>query len=358
MADNQDSELKEIIEGFNLFGSETEGLINPKEVKEIMDIMNMNEKSPFLYNIIQSLCSKEEIEKKGGINAQDFISLLDEELDDISSTKGLEKIFSIFSDNNTKKISLPIFSQIMNQDIGLDLGSDEEKIKKLISRPEISGKEIDFEEFKDIMKTGKEEKTNYIYKKKPSNNSNNKRNKINEDDSNNIKIKKDSINPFSDSKKEISMNIKNNDNNNLTHKLKNNPNNETSVKIDEININNFDNINSKFESNNIKEDKNISKKKYRHMHESPKTNLKNLNYEEEKESNKDFDIKGESDIFDEKNNNINKEDKTEKRYHRRYRDIKSPPQKQKEEKYYNDNKIEENIDKKVSSGYYRYRGKK
>ena len=58
MADNQDSELKEIIEGFNLFGSETEGLINPKEVKEIMDIMNMNEKSPFLYNIIQYIKTK------------------------------------------------------------------------------------------------------------------------------------------------------------------------------------------------------------------------------------------------------------------------------------------------------------
>ena len=56
--------------------------------------------------------------------------------------------------------------------------------------------------------------------------------------------------------------------------------------------------------------------------------------------------------------NQNENEKTKKRYHRRYRDIKSPPQKQKEEKSYNDNKIEENINKNVSSGYYRYRGKK
>ena len=227
MADNQDSELKEIIEGFNLFGSETEGLINPKEVKEIMEIMNMKEKNPFLYNIIQSLCAKEEIEKKGGINAKDFISLLDEELDDISSTKGLEKIFSIFSDNNTKKISLPIFSQIMNQEMGLDLGSDEEKIKKLISRQEISGKEIDFDEFKDIINTGKEEKTKYIYKKKPSINSNNKMNKKIEDDTNNNNsVKKDIANPFSVSKKEITMNNNNYDKNNLKFKSNNNLNKE------------------------------------------------------------------------------------------------------------------------------------
>ena len=151
MVDNEDSELKEIIEGFNLFGSETDGLINPKEALKIMDIMNMNEKNPFLYNIIQTLCSNEEIEQKGGINAKDFISLLDEGLEDISSTKGLEKIFSIFSDNNTNKISLPIFSQIINQNMELDLGNDGEKIKNLISKPEISGKEIDFDEFKDMM---------------------------------------------------------------------------------------------------------------------------------------------------------------------------------------------------------------
>ena len=233
-----------------------------------------------------------------------------------------------------------------------NLGNDGEKIKNLISKPEISGKEIDFDEFKDIMNTGKEEKTNYIYKKKPSNNSNNKMNKINENDSNNHSFKKNNDNFESGSEKESDKN------NNSHNKFKNISEDENIIKDDEININNFDNVNSKYEFNNIKEDKNISKKKYRHMHESPKTNLKNLNYEEEKESNKDFDIKGESDIFDEKNNNINKEDKTEKRYHRRYRDIKSPPQKQKEEKSYNDNKIEENIDKKVSSGYYRYRGKK
>ena len=142
MSNNNDSEMKEIIEGFNLFGSETEGLINPIEVKEIMDIMNMGEKNLFLYNIINNLCSDEEIQQNGGINAEDFISLLNQELDDISSIEGLQKIFSIFSDANSNKISLPIFSQIINQNNNLDLGKDEEDIKKLISKPDITGKEM------------------------------------------------------------------------------------------------------------------------------------------------------------------------------------------------------------------------
>ena len=156
MSEKQDSELNDIIEGFKLFGSETDGKINPKEFKEIMDIMNMNEKYPFLYKIISNLCENEEIRQKGGLEADDFISLLDKELDDISTFEGLQKIFEIFSDMNTNKISLPVISQILNKDINLDIGEDEEKIKQLFSKPEISGKNIDFDEFNYLMKNDKE----------------------------------------------------------------------------------------------------------------------------------------------------------------------------------------------------------
>ena len=34
MSNNQDSELNEIMEGFRLFGSETGGIINPKEISQ------------------------------------------------------------------------------------------------------------------------------------------------------------------------------------------------------------------------------------------------------------------------------------------------------------------------------------
>ena len=109
MSDNNDSDLNDIKEGFKLFGSETEGVINPIEAKEIMEIMNMNEKNPFLYNIITNLCSNEEIQQKGGINAEEFISLLDQELDDTSTIEGLQKIFSIFSDDNTSNFLCKLF---------------------------------------------------------------------------------------------------------------------------------------------------------------------------------------------------------------------------------------------------------
>ena len=383
MSNNKDSELKEIIEGFNLFGSETDGLINPTEVKEIMDIMNMGEKNPFLYNIINNLCSDEEIQQKGGINAEDFISLLDQELDDISSIEGLQKIFSIFSDANSNKISLPIFSQIINQNNNLDLGKDEKDIKKLISKPDINGKEIDFNEFKDIMNTGKE-KTNLIYMKKSSHNSNKKKNKINENNNiNNSNYNDQDSKQNSEINIDINNNKKNIINPNSNNEVENNYDSKE-IEKDEINnkniiefnydndVTNFDNVNPEYKLNNTKEENNKSKKKYRHMHESPKNKKENefqkdqeeLSNQEEKINNnisyenKNNDNFNEEINFNTEDNSNNKEDKTEKRYHRRYRDIKSPPQKQKEENPKNENNIEENTDNKISSKYWRYRRKK
>ena len=382
MSNNKDSELKEIIEGFNLFGSETEGLINPIEVKEIMDIMNMSEKNPFLYNIINNLCSDEEIQRKGGINAEDFISLLDQEIDDISSLEGLQKIFSIFSDVNSNKISLPTFSQIINQN-DMDLGKDSEDIKKLISKPEISGKEIDFNEFKDLMNTGKEkEKPNLIYMKKSSHNSSAKKSKINEN--NNDINNKSYNNQDSKQNSEININIINT-NNELNSISKNEIENFNEIEQDENNnkniielnydndVNNFDNINPEYKLNNPIEENNKSKKKYRHMHESPK-NKKENEFQNDKEeinnqgeekiiNNISYENKSNEKFNEEININIeenanNKEDKAEKRYHRRYRDIKSPPQKQKEENPRNENNVQENTDNKISSKYWRYRRKK
>ena len=382
MSNNKDSELKEIIEGFNLFGSETEGLINPIEVKEIMDIMNMSEKNPFLYNIINNLCSDEEIQRKGGINAEDFISLLDQELDDILSLEGLQKIFSIFSDVNSNKISLPTFSQIINQN-DMDLGKDSEDIKKLISKPEISGKEIDFNEFKDLMNTGKaKEKPNLIYMKKSSHNSSAKKSKINE---NNNDINNKSYNN-QDSKQNSETNINIIDTNNKWNSIsKNEIENFNEIEQDEDNnkniielnydndVNNFDNVNPEYKLINPIEENNKSKKKYRHMHESPKNKKENefqndkeeINNQEEEKiiNNISYENKSNEKFNEEININIeenanNKEDKAEKRYHRRYRDIKSPPQKQKEENPRNENNVQENTDNKISSKYWRYRRKK
>ena len=333
MSDNNDSELNDIKEGFKLFGSETNAIINPAEFKEIMELMNMNEKSPFLYNIVTKLCLNEEIQQKGGINAEEFISLLDQELDDTSTLEGLQNIFSIFSDNDNTKMSLPIISQLLNQEKDLGLEQDEEKIKKLFSRQEISGKKIDFDEFKDIMNT-KNEKINKIFIKETSNNSNNKNSysyensQINNNNNlNNIKFHDSNINNKIKDENNLDNNI-----NEINNEEINNNNNEELKSDDKIN---------NFDSSNQENKLNKTKKRYRYMNKSSD----NSQEKEEKEIN---------------NKEDEKIDKTEKRYHRRYREAKSPINKQKEENSNKDNKIEEqnSNNKKFSYSHWRFRGKK
>ena len=333
MSDKNDSELNDIREGFKLFGSETDGVINPIEAKEIMEIMNMNEKNPFLYNIITNLCSNEEIQQKGGINAEEFISLLEQELDDTSTIEGLQKIFSIFSDNNTSNISLAIISQILNKEKDWGLKQDEEKIKKLLSRQDISGKKINFDEFKDIMKTEKE-KSNKIYIKKYSINSFNKNSHSNENSLINNNINSNS-NKFHDS-----------DFNDDTKKENNFENNINEINHEKINNNNindlkYDNDINNFNTTNKENKLNKTKKKYLYMNKS-------LENSQEKEDNE---------INYKENEKV---DKTEKRYHRRYRDTKSPINKKNEENSIKENKIEEknNNNQKLSYSHLRFRGKK
>ena len=336
MSDNNDSELNDIKEGFKLFGSETNAIINPAEFKEIMELMNMNEKSPFLYNIVTKLCLNEEIQQKGGINAEEFISLLDQELDDTSTLEGLQNIFSIFSDNDNTQMSLPIISQLLNQEKDLGLEQDEEKIKKLFSRQEISGKKIDFDEFKDIMNT-KNEKINKIFIKETSNNSNNKNSysyensQINNNNNlNNIKFHDSNINNRIKDENNLDNNI-----NEINNEEINNNNNEELKSDDKIN---------NFDSSNQENKLNKTKKRYRYMNKSS-DNSQEKQEKEEKEIN---------------NKEDEKIDKTEKRYHRRYREAKSPINKQKEESSNKDNKIEEqnSNNKKFSYSHWRFRGKK
>ena len=161
----EEPELNEIIEGFRILGSENNGLVNPNNLKEIMETMNMQDKNPFLYNIIENFCRYTDVEKKGGIEAEDFIAQLDQEVDNISS---VEKLFSIFSNPMTNTIPLKAFSEINN-----NKGEDEEKekLENLISKTQLIDKELDIKEFNNIIQLEPPKKIiehndKIIYKKK------------------------------------------------------------------------------------------------------------------------------------------------------------------------------------------------
>ena len=419
-----DSEINEIIEGFQILGEDSGGLVNPNELKEIMDIMNMSEKNPYIYNIILALCSDEETLQKGGIEASDFISLLEQNLDDTSSKTGIQNIFSVFSNSSTNRIPLSVFSQIV--EYRGEFGEDGEKIKKLITKPEINGKELTFNEFHDIVKTDTPRQSmngNIIYKKKTSSNS--QKYKYNEvkntdgigDEINNIGInfnnnginnnnnfKPNNLRDSSDSpeKNKEKYNYRNNDSppndkdddynnrgqqynyrNNKQKKIYNktninNINNNDDEEYDNFNdIKNFDNIN--IDKEQKEEEMVSSKKKYRHMRKSKNKDSPKEQFEDEEENNiyysninKKQYTKGKADNYDndnedyndinDNNDNIDNEEKSEikseRRYHRRYRDVKSSTPDKKDEKITAKEINSGDINNKITSGHSRYRKNK
>ena len=146
---NQEEDLNEIKEGFEMFDVENKGQIDPLELKETMEEMNLKEKNPFIYDIISSFCSDKNIKSKGGLSSDDFISYLQNEMSDTNGKKGIKTIFNIFSDLDNK-IPMTTFYQTARE-VGDEEGGAE--IRDLVEKSKTGGKEIDFDEFYDIMRT-------------------------------------------------------------------------------------------------------------------------------------------------------------------------------------------------------------
>jgi Ca2+-binding EF-hand superfamily protein len=157
---NQEEDLNEIKEGFEMFDVENKGQIDPLELKETMEEMNLKEKNPFIYDIISSFCSDKNIKSKGGLSSDDFISYLQNEMIDAKGKKGIKTIFNVFSDSDNK-IPMTTFYQTARE-VGDEEGGAE--MRDLVEKSKTGGKEIDFDEFYDIMST-KSPKEKYNSKK-------------------------------------------------------------------------------------------------------------------------------------------------------------------------------------------------
>ena len=161
-------EISEIESGFQLFDINNKGLIDPRDLKDTMDEMNLKEKNPFVYDFISNLCSQKNIKQKGGLTPDEFISKLQEKIGDSESKEGIKRIFNVFSDSNTDKLPMPSFYQIARE-IG-DIDSEQE-LRELIDKSHMNGKELNFNEFYDIMTEKQNNKQkNYSYRGKNYNN--------------------------------------------------------------------------------------------------------------------------------------------------------------------------------------------
>ena len=194
----------EIKEGFKSLDPENNGIIETKQLNNFNKIMNLNQQNHFINSTINSLISKKNEENDEYISSKEYISYFDEQLKDIKSKEGKEKIFNVFCDKN--KESFP-WTNLVKAAKEIGDNDNANKLLKLIEQSKLSNKDVNFEEFCDLLNDdyednikslndsdNYEEYEHYKIKKK------NKKNKEEEEDIKSLSSKNE------DSKKSIEEN--------------------------------------------------------------------------------------------------------------------------------------------------------
>lgn len=141
-------EVEEIKQGFEMFDVDNKGVIDPVELIETMEEMNIKETNPFLYELLQSLSENDNFKSKGGVTYDEFITFLEEKTNNDNSDESIQRIFSVFKDDQTNLVPIQKIHQKVKE-VG-DEKSDEE-LKILIEQSHQGGKELTLEEFQKIM---------------------------------------------------------------------------------------------------------------------------------------------------------------------------------------------------------------
>jgi len=181
----EEDDLEEIRKGFEKFDVNGTGIINPSELLEAMDAMNIKEKNPFIYEIIESLNSEKDIKKKGGVNLDELVSYVYKKVNDTETNMGLRQIHDVINDRDTDTISMTTFYDLARK-YGDQLNEDE--LRMLLEKTQMGGTDLTFDEFYTIMKgSGKDNSSmnmsrssfrnknnnnNEVYVRKSNNNSN------------------------------------------------------------------------------------------------------------------------------------------------------------------------------------------
>ena len=279
----------EIKSSFKLYNDNKKDIIQTKQFNDFINIVDTkNKKNKFMNDSIKTLIASKQEEKDENISSDEYISYIENKLNNGKANNELKNIFNVFCDSQTEKISWNSFPLIAKE-----LGNNElsNNLFNLIKQSKLYLKDINYEEFLDIMNAESDEEKENI----------------------NIKSNVDTI-----------------ENNNI-----NEEENFENIKINDY-IDNYEEIPT---------------------YKERKILLKNKNKEYDEESSKSINKESDDIIIEEKssdcrtndNNEVDKNTKISKRYHRRYRSKMTP-------NYNNENNNIENINTNHKS-FNKYRKK-
>ena len=153
----EENDLDTIKKGFEMFDVDKTGKIFPEEVLDAMDSMNMHEKNPFVYELIESLCSEKQFKINGGITLEELVNYVYDNLNNLENSEGIRQNFNVINNRDSDTVSMSTF-QSLAKDFGNNL--EEEEIRYLLEKAQMGGEELNFDEFETIMKVAKKSNNN------------------------------------------------------------------------------------------------------------------------------------------------------------------------------------------------------
>ncbi len=142
-----EDEIEEIREAFNLFDTDGNGTIDPKELKEAMQSLGFEAKNQAIYQLISDI----DKDGTGDLDFEEFLDLMTAGISNMESKEDVKKVFNLFDDDKTGFISLQNLKRVA-KDLG-EIMTDAELLDMIERADTDQDGLISFDEFYAIMST-------------------------------------------------------------------------------------------------------------------------------------------------------------------------------------------------------------
>jgi centrin-1 len=140
-----EEEIEELREAFNLFDTNGDGSIDPKELKAAMQSLGFEGKNHTVAQMIN------DIDKNGtgDIDFEEFLDLMTVKLGDSDTPEDVKKVFDLFDDDKTGFITIQNLKRV-SKDLGESM-SDAELLEMIERADSDRDGQINFDDFYSIM---------------------------------------------------------------------------------------------------------------------------------------------------------------------------------------------------------------
>ena len=130
--------LESISKTFKLF-QDKNGLMDTTNLISALKELKYDQQEPVIYDIVEEVCSSNKAQKY-----DEFVSKLNEQLQDRMSQKSTERTFALFAENPDGNFTFEDFKRVAKE-TGDE--TSEEELKKIFNFASSNGKDIPYEEF-------------------------------------------------------------------------------------------------------------------------------------------------------------------------------------------------------------------